>query len=279
MDLGIAIWGAIVATVLAVREIVVWRRDRALLNVEASVVSTSVPSDPGERDPRLVVVPDHRGLDRSLFLAVSVANRGHRAIQITCVLFLSDKYEQQVSARGLPAVLEPTTRLDLVLQLEWIATHGANLVGCGVRDALGRMHHVEARVLKSLVDAVAAVPTRLGSEGTQERRVQTRFLTRMCLPFTHLIRSLSSDCLPKVEDRLSSHRRGDRRIRGNPCLPLGDLGGEAANPAPATVAYSPKWVINAPIAVQPSRDKGKTLSLTGSPRLPMGTPSQRRYAV
>lgn len=160
METAIAIWGAVVATVLAIREILIWRRDRPLLDVSGSVISVALPSTSDDRDSRFVIVTDHRGIEQGLFLGLGVANRGRRATQVVSAVFSDGKSEQQVAARQLPAVLEPNSRIDLVLQLEWISTHGANLVVCGVLDALGRRHHIPSAALRDLVEAVSGLPTR-----------------------------------------------------------------------------------------------------------------------
>lgn len=120
-----------------------------------------MPADTNERDPRCVVVEDERGLERGLLLGLTAANRGQRPIQILRAYFDDGKAEQQVTARGLPAILEPGTRVELELQLEWVATHGEGLAEMGLLDGLGRKHPVDKDSKDSIVRSTAAVGTRV----------------------------------------------------------------------------------------------------------------------
>ena len=168
VTVALASWGALLSTTLGGMQILVWKRDRALLDVEAVVVSTSMPSLPDQRDPRLTAVEDKRGLERGLFLNVSVINRGRRTIQIIKVFFSDDKSEQQVTPRNLPAILDPNTRVDLTLQLEWVSNYGTQLRSMGALDALGRRHPVDRDALERVVREVAAIPTRVAKYKRKE---------------------------------------------------------------------------------------------------------------
>ena len=161
MELALAIWGGALSSLLAVREVLVWRRDRAIVDVTAEIVTVSVPADTSDRDPRCVVVKDERGLERGLIVGLTAVNRGHRPIQILRAYFDDGKSEHQVTARGLPAVLEPGTRVELQLQPEWVATHGNALAAMGLLDGLGRKHAVVAETRDSIFRSIGMVETRV----------------------------------------------------------------------------------------------------------------------
>ena len=184
MELALAIWVAVSRRMPAVRELLAWRRDRAIVDVAAKIITVSMPSDTSERDPRCVVVEDQRGLERGLLLGLTATNRGHRPIQILRAYFDDGRSEQQVTARGLPAMLEPGTRVELELQLEWVATHGEGLAAMGLLDGLGRKHAVDAVSKDSIVRSTAAIATARARKYRRKEGADPRHGTRRghCLP-------------------------------------------------------------------------------------------------
>jgi hypothetical protein len=161
VEIALAVWGAVLSTVLALRQVIVWWRDRPMITVDVRLSRVALGLDPEDRDPRSVVVTNEKSLQEGVSLAVGVVNHGERATQVVSVVFEGSRAETQVVAVGLPAVLEPETRLDLRVQPEWVAMQGDDLRAVGVLDALGRKHTVSTAELRELVATVDALPTRV----------------------------------------------------------------------------------------------------------------------
>jgi hypothetical protein len=158
----LAVWGAILSTIIAIRQLVSWRQERTLVDVSAGIVQYAVSVDDADDppDPRLIVVRGNGGLTFGLGLSVGVSNKGTRGVQISSVYFRDAKSEHQVSPSELPAVLEPNTRIDVMLQLEWIASLSSGNRSMGVLDALGRRHAVDTSAFGQIQDRIADLPTR-----------------------------------------------------------------------------------------------------------------------
>ncbi len=108
MDVVIAAWGALLATVLAIRELVAWRRDRVEFRVEFGLPLEPLPDAPDQIDPRLVRVEDERGLPQGISLSIAVANAGRRPAQVVAVYFEGELYEHTDTATDRPRA--PDTR-------------------------------------------------------------------------------------------------------------------------------------------------------------------------
>lgn len=158
MELLIAAWGALLSTVLVAREVIEWRRGRARLKVSVSLARHALSVDGGE-DRRMVRVEDKRGLPVGVALRVAIANSSTRPLQVVSIFFEGPTFENQVIAEGLPAVLEPRTGLELMLQPEWAAE--PSLIAVGVLDALGSKHRISDSDLRRLVEAVGEIPVRI----------------------------------------------------------------------------------------------------------------------
>lgn len=177
MQTAIAVWGAVLATVLCVRELITWRRERIKLQVNLALPSQALSTDADDADQRLVRTEDDRGLPRGVFLLVSAANAGGSPVQIVSVYFEGEKYEHQVVPTGLPIVLEPNTGVDLRLQPEWMVSEAIGPKSVGVLDALGRRYPVSPELVEPVVAAARALPHRVRAyrrkEGVDERLDQT----------------------------------------------------------------------------------------------------------
>ena len=154
--------GAVVATVLAIRELVSWRRDRSVLAVTATLARSASDMDDAERDPRALLVVGAHGLDEAILLQVGISNSGHGSIQITGVYFETARQLTQVIAEGLPLVLEPGSRVEAMVQVEWIAFHSDDgLLTFGAMAAAGNLHRVTPVVQTAIVQSVRELKTRV----------------------------------------------------------------------------------------------------------------------
>jgi hypothetical protein len=177
MQTAIAVWGAVLATVLCVRELLTWRRERIKVQVKLTLATEALGSDADDPDRRLVRIEDDRGLPQGVCLLVSVANAGGTPVQIVSAYFAGEKYEHQVVPVGLPIVLEPNTGIDLRLQPEWMANEARGPKSVGVLDALGRRYPVSPEVVEPVVAAVRVLPHRVRAykrkDGADERLDET----------------------------------------------------------------------------------------------------------
>lgn len=173
MELILAVWGAVLATVLAIRQVLSWWNERPQLLVEAHLIRTPLSDTADSPDPRRLPVTNDKGLREGISIGFSIANGGNRSLQIVGLIFESPALQLQVLPERLPAVLEPRTRVDLVIQPERVATLGKDLQDAGALDALGNKHVLSSPNLRDIMNAVEALPTRVRKysrkEGADER--------------------------------------------------------------------------------------------------------------
>lgn len=158
MEVGLAIWGAVLSTLLFAREAFRWKAERPRLIVSCAIARFSVSED-GDTDPRLVLEEDERGWSVGVAVRVQVANSGERSIQLVSIYIEHELNENQVIPSRLPVVLEPKTRVDFILQPEWFAE--PEIVSVGVLDALGRKHALPQDTLQRLMASVDQIATRI----------------------------------------------------------------------------------------------------------------------
>lgn len=161
MEAVLAVWGAAVSTVLAVREALKWWRDRPIIDVDARLVRIALASEGATNHPRQVAIVNERGIPEGVSLGFSITNSGNQAVQIVSLFFEGPTNEVQVTPADLPAVLEPRTGVSLEVQPEWISFFNPSKLGrVGALDALGTKHAITAASLQSLTVGVAGLPTR-----------------------------------------------------------------------------------------------------------------------
>lgn len=150
----LALWGAMLATALGIMEFLKHLRDKPRIVVTADL---SFRTTNKESDMKGTLVETKHG-PNEILLAVAAANHGKQALQVTaCLIEESNGNLQQVIPPGLPALLEPNTRVQVEIQKEWL--DDVNVVRLGVLDALGRVHAVDPTHVAELSQRCNALPS------------------------------------------------------------------------------------------------------------------------
>lgn len=150
----IALWGAILATVLGILELRKHFRDKPLIVVSADL---SFQAANKEDNPKGTLIETDHGPNEVL-LAITAANHGKQALQVTaCLVEEANGNLQQVIPPGLPALLEPNTQVEVEIQKEWL--DDVKVLRLGVLDALGRIHAIHPAQLATLVQRSNALPS------------------------------------------------------------------------------------------------------------------------
>ena len=153
----LSIWGAVVATTLAIIQIVSRYRDKPNIKVSANLVLHTRNENEELKGTRVVV--EDSGLVREVLLAVTAANHGKQPLQLTGVILEEESTGNvtQVLPERLPAVLDPLSSITVEIQKEWLDQTETTLLG--VVDALGHRHSITRRKLEEVMKRCAELPT------------------------------------------------------------------------------------------------------------------------
>ncbi len=171
MESALALYGALLSTVLAGISVLKFIRERPQVLVEADIIS--LPADEGA-DTHGVLVRVQRGNDlmrEEKDVEVRIRNAGHQAIQITDVLVETADAIPQIRPEGLPITLEPNTQHSVLVQPECFVPktlrgtdlHYVPVVSVGVLDALAKKHRISKENLEALLAHCRALPVRTGA--------------------------------------------------------------------------------------------------------------------
>lgn len=166
MDLGLSVYGAALATVIAITQFVGWWRSRVRVEVSTHFVRSAL--SPSEKDDArgtpMQVERDSEVLWEEALISLEVRNWGGKPVQIVAVLVESSEREGvqsfQVIPEPLPHVLEPGTRIEITLQKE-VLDMGSAITFLGVVDALGRRYAPPDDQTTRVVQSSWASPTRV----------------------------------------------------------------------------------------------------------------------
>src|SRR5436853_3145591 len=111
----LSIWGAVIATILAIIQIAKAYRDKARIKVDADLIFRPVKEDEPIKGTRILV--EDRGF-REVLIRITAANHGKQPLQITGVILEEESTGNitQVLPEKLPAVLDPSTSLTIEIQ-------------------------------------------------------------------------------------------------------------------------------------------------------------------
>jgi hypothetical protein len=148
ISLTIAIWGAILSTILAGLKVYDLIRDKGDIRVHAAVYRRDCPDEP------------ERKFDNTV--GVTIANQGRRAVQVLGVFFIdrwNGKYTaSQIIPNGFPIVLQPEMAIEAEIQIQWLH-YRKPVIWFGVVDALGRLHGLSDEELESLLHQAEEAPS------------------------------------------------------------------------------------------------------------------------
>lgn len=163
----LSLYGAALATVLALGQLISWWGRRVNLEVVTGITRGAI--DEGERkSSRGTPVRVRRGdgdFWEEALVAIEVRNRGGTPVQIVAILieFIEDGKVSsfQVFPDPLPSVLQPGTRIECSIQKEFLDLAPA-IVFFGVVDALGRRFAPARSESVAVISAAWTLPTRVG---------------------------------------------------------------------------------------------------------------------
>lgn len=167
MDTAIAIYGAALATLLAVGQGISAFKHRAHLGIEIAFSFGALIEH--ERDQAHgTPVQVKRGGDcqwKEALLRLTVRNEGGIPIQIVAVIVESIRKDgeltiSQFAPEPLPYVLEPGTRIQVLMQKEPIDMLD-NITFLGVMDALGNRYRPGTDEIREIVQQSWGLPTRV----------------------------------------------------------------------------------------------------------------------
>lgn len=173
IELIIGLWGAVIATALAVLEIAKSLRDKPRVVPRFQLLM--IPSREDAQTHGLVVRTQrsHDILWEEADVEVSVANEGRVPIQIASVNVETERSIHQIVPDGLPVILEPNTAQSVLVQPELLApltvSQGEQeaknmipieVIEIGVMDALGKKHSISKADRNKIVGHCRALPLR-----------------------------------------------------------------------------------------------------------------------
>lgn len=171
MESALALYGALLSTVLAGISILKFIRERPQVLVEAEIVS--LPASEGA-DTYGVLVRVKRGGDlmwEEKDVEVRIRNAGRQAIQIADMLVETDDTILQIRPEGLPITLEPNAQHFVRVQPECFVPktlcgkdlHDVPVVSVGILDALTKKHSISKENPEALLAHRRALPVRTGA--------------------------------------------------------------------------------------------------------------------
>ncbi|WP_267389712.1 hypothetical protein [Sphingomonas sp. GC_Shp_3] len=149
-----AVWGAVVATAVGLKDIVKAVRDRASVEVSVGFAFTALGSE--EAAYGTVIETEH-GRQEAV-VNVVIINRGAKPTQIVSV-FVGDGEDvlHQITSERLPVVVDPGCRVETRIQKEWL--DDPSTVKLGVLDGLGRRHAPPLGQVRDLIKHSRELPT------------------------------------------------------------------------------------------------------------------------
>lgn len=150
----LAIWGASLSTVLAVKSLISSVRDKPRIGVSADL--TFVPCAEND-DTKGTKYFTERGGWSEMRIELNVRNSGNKSLQIVSVYIEQVESTHQVFPENIPSILEPRTKLQTTIQKEWL--DDANVQELGVLDALGKRHAIEYIGLQKLISRCNDLPS------------------------------------------------------------------------------------------------------------------------
>ena len=175
IELVLAVWGAVVATIIAIFEIQKEYRQRPKIKVDATLSFRSCEEQGELRGVRLKVQRGPDIMTEEALVLVTIRNFGRQPNQICAVYVETENNVTQIIPTPLPAILDPNTSVTAEAQPEWFAPQildetphqpaellWVKVVSIGALDALGKKHSISKENLKTLAQACEKLPLRIG---------------------------------------------------------------------------------------------------------------------
>jgi hypothetical protein len=150
----LAVWGALLSTILALKALMSSARDKPRIKVNAELIFLSCNESDSTKGTK---VYNEKSGWSEVRIRVKASNSGSKSLQIVSVYIDEEKSSHQIFPENIPVVLEPRTQVETTIQKEWIDKSQINELG--VLDALGKRHAIEAIGLEDLLKKSNALPS------------------------------------------------------------------------------------------------------------------------
>ncbi len=156
MEIALAIWGAAIATILAIKELAVLFFNKPKIKLNANFIYQGVDGNV-DRDSQTIVKNEH-GNEQSVSISISCANSGTKSLQITSIFIEgTDGKLTQITPVNIPTILEPRTQVETQIQKEWFDIN--EVKDFGVLDALGHRHSLSTKSLEKIREECKKLPS------------------------------------------------------------------------------------------------------------------------
>lgn len=150
----LSVWGAALATILAVIKAVEFFRNKPRIKVRAELRSQTTDRN---ADIKGTLV-DTKHSVKEILLSFTAINEGRQPLQIIgCLVEDANGNLNQIIPAGLPALLQPYTQVQVEIQKEWL--DDVEVRRLGVIDALGRIHAIKPSSMTQLVQRANELPS------------------------------------------------------------------------------------------------------------------------
>lgn len=181
-DTIVAVYGAVVATAVAVGQGFSWWQRRVRVRVEVSIERRALSRDESDtcRGTPVTVVRSGSDFLEEVLIAIRIANVGGAPVQISAIALehvADDKLSLfQIFPEPLPVLLEPGTQVTCSIQKEFLDV-ASGVVFFGAIDGIGRRYSAVAEANIDVIGASWGLPSRVGwyqsrVEGYEAEKVQ-----------------------------------------------------------------------------------------------------------
>jgi len=150
----LAVWGASLSTILALKALISSARDKPRIKVTAEIIFLSCNESDSTKGTK---VYNEKSGWSEVRIRIKASNSGSKSLQIVSVYIDDEKSSHQIFPENIPVVLEPRTQLETTIQKEWIDNSQINELG--VLDALGKRHAIKPLELEDLIKKSNAMPS------------------------------------------------------------------------------------------------------------------------
>jgi hypothetical protein len=163
----LSVYGAVLATSIALAQFVTWWRKRVRVEVRTRIVRSSLGGVEPQisRGTAVRVVRHADEFWEEILVGLEVRNKGGTPVQIVAVLveFVDSGMVTsfQIVPDPLPSVLQPGTRIECSVQKEFLDSASA-VTFFGVVDALGRRYAPPKAESIDVIGSSWCLPTRIG---------------------------------------------------------------------------------------------------------------------
>lgn len=175
IELFLAIWGAVISTVLAIIAIIKELQQRPKLKIEAELLLRSCQEDEETHGVKISVKRGDDILFEEAVVMFTIRNIGLKSIQVNAIFVETENEVTQIIPTNFPATLESNTSIASEVQPEWFVPsklsenkkHKEKLkpekvISIGIFDALGNKRIIAQEMADKLLTSCKKLPLRIG---------------------------------------------------------------------------------------------------------------------